>query len=59
VALVSLARGLSMEAIMTHSKKVQKTPQGYEIPIPTKTEFERNLKKVAKPNKSMSHSPKK
>ena len=30
-------------------KKTQKTPKGHEIPVPTKEEFERNLKKVAKP----------
>ena len=33
-------------------EKKQKTPKGHEIPVPTKEEFERNLKKVAKPNKS-------
>ncbi|MFC1977198.1 hypothetical protein ACFLWS_02900 [Chloroflexota bacterium] len=41
-------------------KKTQKTPkEGYEIPVPTKEEFERNLKKVAKTNKSTPQSPKK
>jgi hypothetical protein len=28
--------------------KTQKTPQGLEIPIPTREEFMRNLKKTAK-----------
>jgi len=40
-------------------EKKQKTPKGYEIPVPTKEEFERNLKKVAKPNKSAPPNPKK
>ncbi|MFC2001188.1 hypothetical protein ACFLUZ_01640 [Chloroflexota bacterium] len=40
-------------------KKKQKTPEGYEIPVPTKEEFERNLKKVAKPNNSTPQNPKK
>jgi hypothetical protein len=40
-------------------KKRQKTPQDYEIPIPSKEEFERNLKKAAKADKSPPHSPKK
>ena len=34
----------------------QKTPKGHEIPIPTKEEFERNLKKVDKTDKSSSRS---
>jgi hypothetical protein len=41
------------------TEKKQKTPKGYEIPIPTKEEFERNLKKAAKVDKSPPHSPKK
>jgi hypothetical protein len=40
-------------------KKIQKTPKGYEIPVPTKQEFERNLKKVAKPDKLPPDNPKK
>jgi hypothetical protein len=40
-------------------KKTQKTPKGHEIPIPTQKEFERNLKKAAKPDKSHPRSPKK
>ncbi|MCW4013948.1 MAG: hypothetical protein NWF07_13320 [Candidatus Bathyarchaeota archaeon] len=37
-------------------EKTQKTPKGHEIPVPTKEDFERNLKKVAKPS---PHNPKK
>ena len=40
-------------------EKKQKTPKGHEIPVPTKEEFERNLKKAAKPDKSTPQSPKK
>ncbi len=29
--------------------KIQKTPKGHEIPVPTKGEFERNLDKALKP----------
>ena len=29
-------------------EKKQKTPKGHEIPVPTREEFECNLKKVAK-----------
>ena len=32
-------------------KKTQKTPTGYEIPVPTRGEFFANLKKTAKPPK--------
>jgi hypothetical protein len=32
-------------------KKTQKTPTGYEIPVPTRGEFYANLKKTAKPPK--------
>ena len=42
---------------MTEKKK-QKTPKGYEIPVPTKEEFEKNLKKAAKA-KSPPDSPEK
>lgn len=31
-------------------KKTQKTPKGYEIPVPSKSEFVGNLKKVSKPS---------
>ena len=38
----------------------QKTPQGHEIPVPTKEEFETALDKVAKPEKkSPTRRPKK
>ena len=47
-ALFNLASGLSIEDIMTDSKKKQKTPKGHEIPVPKKEEFEENLKKAAK-----------
>ena len=40
-------------------KKKQKTPKGHEIPVPTQQEFERNPKKVVKPDKSLPRSPKK
>ena len=43
----------------TVKKKIQKTPKGHEIPVPTKEEFERNLKKAAKADKSPPQSPKK
>ncbi len=34
-------------------QRKQKTPaEGYEIPVPTKEEFERNLDKVAKSKKT-------
>ncbi len=33
------------------------TPKGYEIPIPTREEFERNLKEAAKPDKSPPPKP--
>ena len=50
--------------IMSKSEKKdserQRTPKGHEIPVPTKEEFERNLDKVAKPEKtSRSRRPKK
>ena len=35
-------------------KKTQKTKKGHEIPIPTKGEFLKNLKKVAKGKKAES-----
>ncbi len=38
-------------------KKKQKTPKDHQIPVPTREEFERNLKKVAKPDKSPPQSP--
>jgi len=38
-------------------KKTQKTPKGYEIPVPTKGEFIKNLEKTAK--KSPPNSTKK
>jgi hypothetical protein len=28
--------------------KTQKTPKGYEIPVPKRTDFERDLAKIAK-----------
>jgi hypothetical protein len=31
--------------------KVQKTKEGYEIPIPKRGDFLRNLKKAAKPSR--------
>ncbi len=37
----------------------QKTPKGHEIPIPKRSEFIRDLKKVAKPKRSTSDSAKK
>jgi hypothetical protein len=41
-------------------KKTQKTPTGYEIPIPTRGEFYANLKKTAKsPKRSTPRRPKK
>jgi hypothetical protein len=44
---------------MIMAKKTQKTPkEHYKIPIPTRGEFECNLKKAAKP-KSTPDSPKK
>ena len=40
--------------------KMQKTPKGHEIPVPTREEFEKNLDKVAKPVKaSPTRRPKK
>jgi hypothetical protein len=52
---------MSYTIYMTEDKKqVQKTTKGYEIPIPTKEEFERNLKKASKPDKpdkSVPQSP--
>jgi hypothetical protein len=40
--------------------ETQKTPKGHEIPVPTKEEFEKNLEKVAKPEKeSPASRPKK
>ena len=48
---------------MTMSKEkseTQKTPKEYEIPVPTKEEFEAALDKVAKPEKkSPTSRPKK
>ena len=32
-------------------KKTQKTPKGHEIPVPTREDVLRDLKKVAKPDK--------
>ncbi len=40
-------------------KKTQKTPKGYEIPVPKRSEFIRDLKKVAKAKKSPTRSSKK
>jgi len=38
----------------------QKTPKGYEIPVPMREEFYKNLKKTAKPPKrSTADRPKK
>ena len=40
--------------------KIQRTPKGHEIPVPTREDFEKNLDKVAKPVKeSPTRSPKK
>ena len=43
---------------MSKKPQTQKTPKEHEIPVPTREEFESNLKKVAKPNKSVPHNPK-
>jgi len=41
-------------------KKTQKTPKGYEIPIPTRGEFYKNLAKTVKrPKRSTPRRPKK
>jgi hypothetical protein len=40
-------------------KKTQKTPKGLEIAIPTRGEFMRDLKKLAKVEKSPARRPKK
>jgi len=37
----------------------QKTPKGEEIPVPTRRDFLKNLKKAAKPKESTPSSPKK
>ena len=34
----------------TQEKPMQKTPQGFEIPVPKRSDFLRNLKKAAKSN---------
>lgn len=43
------------------SDEKQKTPKGTEIPVPTREEWERNLRKVAKPKgqRSTSDDPEK
>ncbi|MDP2674309.1 MAG: hypothetical protein Q8Q00_05300 [Dehalococcoidia bacterium] len=40
-------------------QKKQKTPKGHEIPVPNRSDFLRDLKKVAKAQKSPTRSPKK
>ncbi len=45
-------------------RPTERTPKGYEVPVPKRGEFFANLKKVAKPEKgkdsdSASRSPKK
>ncbi len=40
-------------------KKTQKTPKGHEIPVPKRSDFLRDLKKVAKAKPSPTRSPKK
>ena len=42
---------------MTKREPKQKTPKDYEIPIPKRGDFLKNLKKVAKP--SAANGPKK
>jgi hypothetical protein len=37
----------------------QTTPKGAEIPVPTREEWEQNLRKLAKPKDSPSNSPEK
>jgi hypothetical protein len=39
--------------------KTQKTPKGAEIPIPKRSDFLSNMKKVATPEKTSEDSPKK
>jgi hypothetical protein len=36
----------------------QKTPKGQEIPVPKRSDFFRNLKKIAKPDSSGERRPK-
>ncbi len=43
----------------TKSEPKQKTPKGYEIPIPKEEHFERLVKKTANPTPSTTRSPKK
>jgi hypothetical protein len=38
----------------TKTRKTQKTPKGYEIPIPTRREFYEALEKVAKKPKELA-----
>ena len=61
LALGPLSEGICytiLKEIIMGEKK-QKTPKGHEIPVPTREEFERNLKKAANPDKSSHQSPKK
>ncbi|MEE9202309.1 MAG: hypothetical protein V3U31_03845 [Dehalococcoidia bacterium] len=44
---------------MDKKTKTQKTPTGYEIPVPTREEVMRDLAKVAKPAESTPRRPKK
>jgi hypothetical protein len=37
---------------MSQNEPTQKTPKNYEIPIPKRNDFLRNLKKAAKPQPS-------
>jgi hypothetical protein len=45
---------------MAESKKpTEKTPKGFEVPVPKRGEFFKNLKKIAKPNEpSTTRRPK-
>lgn len=46
---------------MTDAEKqpTQKTPKGYEIPVPTREDFLRDLKKASRPKPSPADRPKK
>ena len=47
------------QCMANNKQPTQKTPKGHEIPVPKRSDFMRDLKKVAKPKRSTSDNAKK